>query len=292
MGILKRLCFAVVYTLWSAGSALAEPQKLYFFGNSLIHHLSDTDTTTVPHWLAHFGRTTGRSFKLDGQWGFMREFDEKLPPDAEWQFKSVPSAWGNARNFKSVGYDTIVFNPTNFIQYRAPDRAYEWDNPNRETPVSVALNLLKKTASGKKVFVYEGWADMDPFGYPPSRRKLRQYHQHNIDDYHQWYVEFVRHLQRARPDLEIELIPVARVLSRAFLETGLAKIGTREIYADDMAHGSPTLYYLAAAITYAGLFDELPEFGELPRGIDPLVEPYFDGLKRIIAEEIEVSKKK
>lgn len=288
MRAIMHLKWAVLALLLASGIARAESEKLYFFGNSLIHHLTNTTTTTVPHWMAHFAENNGRSFKLDGQWGFEREFKDKLPPTPEWKFDNVTSAWGDARNFRSVGYDTIVFNPTNFIQYRAPDRPYQWDNPDKETPVSVALNLLKEVADGKKVFVYEGWGDMEPYGYPPSKRKLRQYHKHNIGEYHDWYVEFVDHLREARPDLDIELIPVARVLSRAFLETGLSGIPTLEIYADDMTHGSATLYYLAAAITYAGIFDEMPEFGELPPEVHPLVEPYFAGLKRVISEEMSL----
>lgn len=288
--LIKQIGLASLFTVLVASVAQADPKKLYFFGNSLIHHLSPTTKTTLPHWMAHFAANSGRDFKLDGQWGFMREFDDKLPPEPEWEFRNVPSAWGNARSFKSVGYDTIVFNPTNFIQYRRPDQPYEWDNPTGETPVSVALNLLDKTAAGKKVFVYEGWADMDPFGYPPRKRKLRQYYQHNIGDYHDWYVDFVSQLQKARPDLEIELIPVATVLSRAFTETGLSEIAFAEIYADEMVHGTPTLYYLAAAITYAGLFDELPQIGNLPPDIHPLVGPYFDALTGIMAEEIQVKR--
>ena len=271
--------------------ARAEPEKLYFFGNSLMHHLTDSTNTTVPHWLGHFADNAGRSIRLDGQWGFEREFDDKLPPEPEWEFKSVKSAWGNARNFNSVGYDSIVFNLTNFIQYRGPGTVYEWDNPKRETPVSVSLNLLEKTANGKKVFVYGGWGDMEPYGYPPSKRKLRQFHKYNTGEFHDWHLEFVQLLKKARPDLDIEFIPTARVLSRAFLETGLGKINTVALYTDDMTHGSATLYYLAAAVTYASLYDELPKFGSLPRGIDPLVEPYFNAFLKIIAEETGVTRR-
>ena len=148
--IVRALLGGLGLALCIATTARAEPEKLYFFSNSLMHHLTNSTTTTVPHWLGHFADNAGRSIRLDGQWGFEREFKDKLPPEPEWKFKTVKSAWGNARNFKSVGYDSIVFNLTNFIQYRGPSKVYEWDNPKRETPVSVSLNLLDKTANGKR----------------------------------------------------------------------------------------------------------------------------------------------
>ncbi|MCH2249375.1 MAG: calcium-binding protein [Cognatishimia sp.] len=287
--LLRRVWLSFILVALAAGFARAESKKLFFFGNSLIHHLTDTDTTTVPHWLAHFAEQSGREFELDGHFGFLKEFPAKLPPEPQWKFADVKSAWGENQTFDGIGYDTIVFNPTNFVQHRGPSIPYRWDNPDNWSPVTAALDLLDRTADGKRVVIYEGWADMEPYGYPPSRRKLRKYHEYNIGEYHEWYLEFAERIQRERPELQVELIPVARVLSRALRETGLSKIGTLDIYADDMTHGSATLYYLAAAVTYAGLFNEMPTFGGLPPEIDPMVEPYFNALKGIIAEEMNIA---
>ena len=287
--LLQRLGLGFLLLAMATGVARADTKKLFFFGNSLIHHLTDTDTTTVPHWLAHFAKQSGREFELDGHFGFLKEFPAKLPPEPQWKFADVKSAWGENQTFERIGYDTIVFNPTNFVQHRGPSIPYRWDNPDNWSPVTAALDLLDRTADGKRVVIYEGWADMEPFGYPPSRRKLRKYHEFNMGEYHEWYLEFAERLRRERPEMQVDLIPVARVLSRAFRETGLSGIDTLDIYADDMTHGSATLYYLAAAVTYAGLFNEMPQFGGLPAEVDPMVEPYFNALKRIISEEIEIT---
>lgn len=286
---LLRGIIAVLLTVCSAASLSAQSQKIYVFGNSLIHHLTESDTTTVPHWLAYFARQSGRSFALDGQWGFLKDVADKLPPQPEWRFADVSSAMRRGQGFEQVGYDTILFNPTNFVQYQSPDAPYEWDNLEDLSPVRAAEAILDQAAPQSRVVIYEGWADMGDYGYPPSRRKLRRYHEYNIGDYHAWYTDYLALLEAARPDLDISLIPVARILSRALRETGLSGIPVTDLYSDDAPHGTATLYFLAAGATYAGLFGELPMFGDLPNEVHPLVEPYFNAFNAIISEEIDLS---
>ena len=67
--------------------------RVFVFGNSLIHHLTDTDETTVPHWLAEMARHDGRDLALDGRFGFPREFAAELPPVPNWSFDAVTPAW-------------------------------------------------------------------------------------------------------------------------------------------------------------------------------------------------------
>ena len=52
-----------------------ESARVFVFGNSLIHHLTDTDETTVPHWLAEMARHDGRDLALDGRFGFPTHHD-------------------------------------------------------------------------------------------------------------------------------------------------------------------------------------------------------------------------
>ncbi len=91
--------------------------RVFVFGNSLIHHLTDTDETTVPHWLAVMARHDGRDLALDGRFGFPREFAAELPPVPNWSFDAVTPAWNPDQPFASARFDTIILNPENFIQY-------------------------------------------------------------------------------------------------------------------------------------------------------------------------------
>ena len=94
--------------------------RAFFFGNSLIHHLTESDKTTVPHWLALLSEAGGHDFRADGTWGFPHEFPESLPPQAEWSFDAVRPVLEAGRAWEAGQFDTIIYNPTNFIHYDPP----------------------------------------------------------------------------------------------------------------------------------------------------------------------------
>ncbi|WP_421749574.1 calcium-binding protein [Cognatishimia sp.] len=280
---------ALVVLLAGVSSAQAQSEKIYVFGNSLINHASDTEKTAVPYWLGYLAEKRGQSFELDGQSGFLRNLPKELPPRANWGFSTVNSAWPRTiRAFEDVGYDTIVFNPTNFIQYQAADLPYESDNPNEETPLSVTVTLLKAVAEGKRVITYEGWADMAPFlrSFPPNNRRLRKYHTFNSEDFHDWHVDYVAAIKKELPDMRVDLVPVARILARAFLETGLKDIPVEALYSDDAPHGTPSLYFLASIPTYHALFEDLPMAADVPSDVHPLIAENFDAFAKIVRSEM------
>lgn len=282
----------VAFASWIGANlafAETEPRKIYVFGNSLIHHATDSDETTVPHWLAYFAEQDGRAFELDGEWGFLRNWAAELPPSPQWGFKTVTSAWSRQyRSFDQVGYDTILLNPANFVQYQSADTAYDGDNATGISPLSATVDLLDGVATDKRFYIYEGWADLAPYlrSFPPNARRLRKYHNFNQGEFHDWHIDYAEQVIAARPDAKVTLIPVARVLARAALETGLGDIPVTELYSDDAPHGTATQYFLAAAVTYAGLFGEAPKLGPLPQNVHPLVKTHFADLLRIIKEEV------
>ncbi len=285
----RSLLCGVLCLCASLAAAQQPAQKIYVFGNSLIHHPTEIDDTNVPHWLAYFAAQDDVSFGLDGEWEFLRAMVQNLPPDPQWGFSNVPSAWPRgAAGFDAVGYDTILMNPTNFIQYQAPEAAYEGENPKGESPLSITSDLYAAVGQGKRFVIYEGWADMASFlrSFPPNRRRLGRYHAFNAGDYHDWYTDYAAQLQAAHPDTQIELIPVARILARALEETGLGDIPVEALYLDDAPHGAPTTYFLAAAITYAGLFGQTPKLATLPDAVHPLVETHFADFLAILAQEM------
>ncbi|SHH54834.1 calcium-binding protein [Cognatishimia maritima] len=274
-----------------AMSARAEATKVYVFGNSLIHHESASEGTSVPHWLGYLSQRQNTPLELDGEWGFLRNFAEDRPPAPNWAFETLSSAWSRQyRTFQDVGYDAVIINPANFIQYQGPDRPYDGENPDRATPLLAAVKTLSKPGMPQRVIVYEGWAEMAPFGrsFPPKARELRKYHAFNTEDYHDWYVDFADALQAELPDQEIHLLPVARILSRGFLETGLSDIPVEALYSDDAPHGTDTLYFLAAIPVYAALFDRLPTAADVPEGLHPSVRTHFGDFLDIVRSEMPI----
>lgn len=266
-----------------------ERVRLYAFGNSLVHHLSDDPGTNVPIWLARMARADGRLFSMDGQWGFLRDFTRNLPPSANWSFRGVRGAWNPDRTeFGNAGFSDVIITPANFLQYQSPEKPFGDEGANGATPVSTTVTLLdwiEGTAPGTRINLYEGWADMGEIApsYPPSAAEFARYNAYVSGDYHRWYQRWLASLRTARPDANITLIPVAPVLARLFTDSVLSGIAPKDLYSDTAPHGTATLYLLAAMVTYSTLFDASPPTSfEPPEGIHPLLRDNF----RTIAGEI------
>jgi hypothetical protein len=266
------------------GPARADRAALsaHVFGNSLVHHLSDDPATNVPYWLARLARAGGHDLALTGQWGFLRDFAAQgVAPN--WSFEGVTARRGAA--------DTVLITPANFIQYQAPDAAFEGDNPTKASPVSVTLDVIDRAMAdwpGARIVIYEGWPDMGGFtrGFPPSNRNLRRWHGYALSDYHDWFRDYMSALQAARPDVEITLLPVSSVLSG--LQTGLLEeIPVEVLYSDDAPHGTATQYFLAALVTYTALFEvPAPKDVDLPQTLHPLVRDLYPRLTEEIAQAL------
>ena len=73
-----------------------------------------------------------------------------------------------------------------------------------------------------------------------------------------------------RPDADISLLPVGRVMARLLSEAPLLAIAPDALFSDLSPHGTETIYLLAAMITYADLYGARPPSGlSLPDTINP-----------------------
>lgn len=247
----------------TAVEAERDGARIYVFGNSLVNHASETsDLTNVPHWMNEMAKADGKALALDGQWGFLRNFADNLPPGASWGFRGVKGAWSpDQGGFRDGDFDAVIVTPANFIQYQLPDVPYEGDNPTGESPLGALQRLFDwvgANSPGSRLFIYEGWADMGGYaaGFPPSPARMQEYHAYNIGEYHQWYRDLLNVLKVTRPDTQVDLIPVGSILSALFAEGGvLDGLPPEALYTDSAPHGTPTLYMLAAMVTYAWVYE-------------------------------------
>ena len=119
-----RLMWAIAVLLGLASSpSLAGEVRVYAFGNSLVHHLSDSEETSVPFWLGVLARAGGDGLRLEGQWGFLRDF-ARAGAQPNWTVPGVPGVLG-AAGIAEAELDALIVTPANFIQYQPPDRPYE-----------------------------------------------------------------------------------------------------------------------------------------------------------------------
>ncbi len=280
--------------IWAFAAAMvtlpakAEDVRAFFFGNSLINHVSGSDETTVPHWLSALAEAGGHGFAADGVFGDLPGFARNLPPEANWTFANTRSILAERGiGFRRAGFDTFVLNPRNFVQDQSPDMPFWGDNPEQYTAITASTRLFDWTdfqAPNARYFIYEGWADMAPFlrSFPPNDRRLTRYHQFNMGAYHDWYVDYHRMVSEVRPNLDITLIPVASVLAQLLTETRLSEIDVTDLYSDDAPHGTETLYFLASLVTYSAIFNEIPPVMELPQTIHPLVSEIYPEITALI----------
>ena len=241
----------------------AAERRIYVFGNSLIHHVSDSAQTNVPYWLQYISSKSGDKFTLDGQWGFLKDFHSKLPPRAQWSFKGVRRAWTESQSFERVGFDTIIVNSENFIQYRQPTETYEGDNPDGVSPLTSTQRLFGWVGPRTKdaqFFIYEGWADMGTVAkeFPPSAATLAGYHKSNLASYHDWHETLLEAINTSADFGRVKLIPASSVIATLMTKTDLETLSATDLYLDDAPHGTANTYFLAALVTYAALFDSRP----------------------------------
>lgn len=260
-------CFMPVFmAIFLLSTPLFAQQKSdirsYIFGNSLINHLTEEEETTVPFWLYQLAQKADMRYEVEGQWGFLRDFATELPPLANWSFQDIQKYWDpEQKPFSQANFNTILINPTNFIQYRPPNAPYDDGDSDNVSPLSATLTVFDWVDAAQPdmdYFVYEGWADMGDFirNFPPEKVKLRPYHKHILGPSHDWYELYIKQLKTARPKLNITLIPVAPILSKLLTQTPLSEIAIHDLYTDNAPHGTATLYFLASLITYKSLYGQ------------------------------------
>jgi hypothetical protein len=256
--------------------------RAFFFGNSLIHHLTESDETTVPHWLALLAEAGGHDFRADGTWGFPHEFPQALPPPAEWEFDAVSRALEEGQRWTAGKFDTIIYNPTNFLHYDPPTRPLG-GNPSVVEMTAEVLGWTAANAPGAVHYIYEGWSNMEGLAdYPPSDRGMRRYHAFQQGEYHDWYLEYVAALREALPEVDIRLIPVAPVLAEVLTQTRLAEIPAVDVYSDQAPHGTATKYLLAAMVVHAVIWNEVPPRIDLPETVHPVLRAHYDAVAAAI----------
>ena len=296
--LLIQIFLFVLAVIAPVSHAVADTPKSvrnYIFGNSLIHHLTSSDETTVPYWLHHLATAAGNRYAVDGQWGFPEDFIKNLPPTDQWKFKGVPDVWDRYRApFSGADYNVIMMNPANFIQYRAPDASPGFLGLGGGSQVDVAVTLfdwLEKNGSKSptRYFIYEGWAAMGSFSktFPPNADGMRDYHALNQGSYHDWYVTFVRLVNEKRPGLDVRLIPVASLLSKLLSEVPLKDLQPEDLYSDLSPHGTETKYFLAALIVYTMLYEEKPTAHFTPSAaVNSLVRDRYQEIASVVCASV------
>ncbi|MFD0797762.1 hypothetical protein ACFQZJ_09835 [Maribacter chungangensis] len=268
----------------------------YIFGHSLIVHdppsiATPSNETTVPHWMASFANASNTNFKVAGQYGFLTQHDN-LPPISQWGFDSAKPAWdSDNESFAAAGFNTILLTAGNFIQYQAATENY-YNEPI--SPVGSTLRIfdwVNEQAPEATFYVYENWPDMAPFieneAFPPTGEELNNYHEHTLDAFHNWWLDYHDSLLSERPNSSIKMIPVGPIISKLLTETPLQEIPILELYEDNAPHGRPTVYFVAGLISYMAMYNtKVTEEYNVPNTVHAAVRDNFSLVVDYIWDEL------
>ena len=261
----------------------------YIFGNSLVNFAGGDAYSNVPRWMDAFAEASGDTYAFNGGFGFLREYADRAEPASQWGFEGVDTAWDDqSQSFAEAQFDSVLITPANFIQDLAPDANYFGDV---RSPLDAVLDVVADVGTaqpGATILIYQGWADMAPFSEetPAPAGAVSDYHAYNMGAYSDWFDSLVAQVNAADPDANVQLLPVASILSELFT-TVLADVPAGDLYADSAPHGTETTYFLASMVVYQGTYGTAPTLpAALPTDIHPSVLANFDLINSEISNSL------
>ena len=266
--------------------------RSYIFGHSLIKHDGEPrhaqDLTSVPYWMTLLANADSVDYGLSGKFGFLPSYIDGVSP--QWGFHSskVDLIWndGDGQNFSDVDFNQILFTPANFIQHQSPSKNYY----NLYTsPIEATLKLIDwvyEREPSAVITIYENWPEMgEPF--PPTSSTMAAYHKRTTGNFHRWYLNYHDDILEARPNSHVRMVPVGPIIAKLLTETELSNIPYDALYEDAEPHGRPTLYFLAAMITYSASYGtQAPDNFSPDEPIHPLIKQHYKMIADFIWQEL------
>lgn len=278
------------------GQASPDTMRTFIFGHSLIHHEAQVNPTpsqetSVPHWFHLLAAEAGYGYATSGQYGFIPQH-ANLPPIAQWGFDIVPPAWDSDHEmFSEADFDNILITPGNFIQYQPPHVNYYNDNQSPLDYTSQIFDWCAQQEDSLVFYIYENWPDMAGYlnnGFPASTTEWAAYNNDLNGSFHDWFLEYHDSLILAHPAHCVRMIPVGPVISHLLFQPPFDQIAVDTLYEDDAPHGRPTIYFLAALVTYMAMYEEpAPMSFQVPSIIDNIVANNYATVVNFIWNELQ-----
>ncbi len=285
---MKNVLQVLILCLLSNGILTAQntDKTMFIFGHSLLSHLTNTDETTVPHWLHHLAEADNRSIAVTGQYGFLPQHDN-LPPVAQWGYTDVSSPWdSDTESFSEADFNTILITAANFVQYKPSNENYDGDE-NLTSPLQSTLEIIDWIENNEPTaisYIYENWPDMSSFiddGSPfsPTASQFANYNNYTQGGFHDWWLEYHDFIEAARPEENVRLIPAGSVISQLLTQAPLNTIPILDLYEDNSPHGRPTIYFLASLVTYMAIYQrKAPVNYNIPDTVHTLVRDNYQSI--------------
>lgn len=253
-----------VFCLTTHASTLAQDTtKVFMFGHSLLDHRppaipTPSDETTVAHWVYLIAQEAGYNFAAGGNYGFLPQHANNLPPGSQWGYDIVPGVYdADIETFAEADITDIVITAGNFIQGQPPHHMY-YGPDSIYNPISATRTVMDWVTNEEdslRIYIYENWPEMS-VAFPPSPAELMDYHNQTLGAFHDWWIEYQDSLLDQRPQDNIRMIPAGPIMASLLSTTMLSSIPVEELYEDGDPHGRASLYFLAGLVTYMSMYEE------------------------------------
>jgi hypothetical protein len=269
--------------------------RSFIFGNSLVlHELQQNPTpsqeSSMPHWCHFLAKEAGQEYAVSGQYGFLPQ-PVQLPPRLQWFFDSVAIAWNDVeRSFAEANFSNIVVTPANFIQWQAPTEDYPTDPISPIEATAQIFDWCLEQNDSLTLYIYEGWPDMSPYlngGFPPTASEWQAYNTYLMSNFHDWFLTYQDALVNQFPEACVKMIPVGPIIGEVLSRAPFQQIPLTELYEDDAPHGTPSLYFLTAMISYMSQYQEKAPPNYRPNAlIHPIIRDHYAALVDLIWAEL------
>jgi hypothetical protein len=264
------LAASLVLSLSWAGLSSAQTEtRAFVFGSDPLHDPAASDQSRVALWLHQLAEAGGQNFTASGINGTTETLATALPPAPGWSVPD-PADAGEAAGFRRAGYNTIILTPGLALS-TSPTEAARIADLNRRI-----FDWAANQTGPARFFVFEDWAPAGAdIGLPQDADTLGAFLAANRGKMHEAYLALLDDLQRALPDHDIRLIPVASVLAQAYETSPLSALDGTQLFAGDGPEATETTGLLAAMVSYATLFRERPPTLTLPDSIHPVLRAEY-----------------
>lgn len=294
--IILRVIWIFLFTLTFLSIHAQKEISNFIFGHSLIHHEfqvnpTPSQETSLPHWIHFLSAEAGHQYRVSGQYGFLPQHDN-LPPFAQWGFDFVDSAWdSDYESFSEADFNTILITPGNFIQWQSPLLNYPGETVSPIGATQTIFEWCNQQEADLNFYIYENWPDMAPFlsnGFPPSENEWNSYNENLNTEFRDWFREYCIGVKQSFPNSCIKLIPVGSLISQLLSTSPFDDIAISDLYEDDAPHGRPTIYFLAALISYMTIYEEkAPLSYEVEAIIHPLIAEQYEEIVEIFWSKLQ-----
>jgi hypothetical protein len=251
--------------------------RMFVFGNSLINHTFEvspptpSQETSVPHWFQLLTDAGGHTYAVDGQFGFLPQH-RNVPPIPQWGFDIVDGVWdADLIPFSAADFTHILLTPANFLQWQAPNENFPGESFSPVEATQTVFEWCANQEDNLSFYIYENWADMAPYlsnGFPPTDQEWAAYNAYVQGEFSDWFLDYYEEVATQFPNECVRMIPVGTTISRLLQIAPFNQIPITELYEDDAPHGRPTIYFLAALITYSAMYEERAPMNLV---IDPII---------------------